>query len=759
MLRTESVLTRRKPTEVLAWLFLMLTGVYLLCQCLRNATYVMPAYSFPDRIQYTRILILTAVLVLLKADLSKGWNIRIPFLALTAGVFFMAYRTGRELFLLMIPVLMIGAVGVDYHKILRVYAVVVGSFLLVTLLCSFTGVIPNLVYYQEGHLRSSWGIAYPTDLASFVLFFMMIFWLAWEKLPDGLALIGAAASFLLSWIVAESRTSAICSLIFACLVLLKIIYDRRNRTNHQTGNLERVFHLLLGFSFLAFAAVFFLSLVLYAKGGEPGTTLNQLLSNRLRMTLSIYRDQGIHAFGTNFSQVGLGGNTLYSYDYYFLDSSYPLLLIRYGWVTFLACAALWTGLGLKAWRNRDRKLLYVMAVVAFHALTEHHFLDLPFNILFVLPFAEIPESAGDNGTRQTITERLKENGLTISFMLAGFCVLLLTAGKVLSRLRTVFGIWGVEAAHDEIRAVAWCILLLCAAAGLLTALFLLGRAWRQNRRSAWKSGLLLILSGALLGGMIWMDSRVIQSADESDMLTAEEISALKIMAASAAGDVTAEKLPELACRKVPGVKRTILFGDDLVRMKCISVLLSLEEDRQRFADEDFLFTQISEDKAVYSNDPSVIAAMTENGYEWTDHDAAVRSVDLERLAERNGLICSEEGAILLSDGDFLNQGPDLDLYRGKYRVSFELRTDPGASPHDGTACTLRLTGYGNGSLLAERAVDWNEFDQNGRATAVLEFATPESRMTQFMVLPESDLTLELLGIRYQKVEKEFKKSA
>ena len=752
MLRTETLLHRHKPQKILEWLFLVMAGVYLLAQCLHNATYVMPAYSFPDRTQFTRILSLTAILVLLKADLSGDWNMRIPLLVLTSCAFFMAYRTGRELFLLMIPVMMIGMAGMDYHRILRVYSVVLGIFLLVTFLCSFTGVIPNLVYYQDGQLRSSWGIAYPTDLASFVLFFVMISWLAWEKLPDLFALLGAAASFLLSWKIADSRTSELCSLILAFFVILKVCLDRRDGKNGERGAFEKGLHLMLAGSFLLFALVFFVSITLYARGGELGITLNHLLSNRLRMALSVYQDQGIHPFGSNYAQVGMGGNTLYPYGYYFIDSSYPMILIRYGWVLFLAVGALWTGLGLRAYGCGNRKLLFVMAIIAFHALSEHHFLDLAFNFLLVLPFSEIKEQT-DSREQKSLKQQVGDyRGLMVLSVL-GITAVITAGARSLSRLRTVFDIWGVETSRGEMKAAAWCALLICSVIGLCFAACSLGRFRKEKKWSSWSHMLLLLVCAGILCGAVVCDSRVIRSAAGSSVLADEEVYALKILADSADGIVTVEELPELANEEVPGLKPSFWYGDDLARMSPVSVAVSLREDRQRFADKNFMFTQISDDKAVYSNDQSAIKALKEAGYAWTDYDAAVRNVDLGRMAEQNGLELSEAGTIILSDGDGLNNGPDLDLFHGGYQVHFELRTDPALIDATEGVCTLRVVGHGNGTVLAEKSVDWDEFDQNGRADAELDFDTTESRMTQFMVFPADNVDLEVLEIRYQKVQK------
>ena len=204
-----NMLIRRKSAEIIEWLFLFVTGFYLICQCIYNSTYVLPTYSFPDRPVFLVILYAAATLALGRMILTGLQTVRVVLTALTAVIFFFAYRTGRELFLLMIPVLAAGASGMEYRKVLKLYAASVGSFLAVTILCSFTGVIPNIVYSGGGRFRSSWGIAYPTDFASLVLFFVMTLWLSWERMPTALAILSALLSLWISLMIAGSRTSAL----------------------------------------------------------------------------------------------------------------------------------------------------------------------------------------------------------------------------------------------------------------------------------------------------------------------------------------------------------------------------------------------------------------------------------------------------------------------------------------------------------------------------------------------------------------------
>ena len=749
MTRTENVSTKNKSAAILEWLLLFTIGVYLICLCVYNSTYVLPTYTFPDRPVFLLILYLAAALTLGKMILTGLWNVRTILLALTAVVFFLAYRTGRELFLLMIPVLMTGAAGMDYRKILKVYSAAVGLFLAVTILCSFTGVIPNIILAGNGHFRSSWGIAYPTDFASLVLFFVMMLWLAWEKMPEELAVLSTLLSLWAALAIAGSRTSALCGLMFLAFILYHLVLSHIQPSKSVWSKLDKGVQLLMAFSFMVFAAVYFIAVLLYAKGTGIGVTFDRLFSYRLYLTLMILRDQGISAFGSNYPQVGLGGITIESESYYFLDSSYAMLLIRYGWVLFLAIAALWTAMGIRAYRKGDRKLLCVMTIIAFHAMSEHHFPDVQYNMLLVLPFATIPLQKETIIREKRSSERIRENWAAICCGAALLLTTVLAAPLGLSRLRTVFDIWGTDSSKGELRAVLWCAILLLAVgtvAGTLCRLV----SWGQTRQGqGGKTLAVLALSLAVLIGMILMDSHVIRLADESGQILPEKAEALERLLHSASGKVIANEESELIRRHYPGISRSVWYGQDLARQQNLSVVVSLEEDGIVFSRRGFQFTQISPDEAIYSNDPSVVEGLTEAGYEWTAYDAAVREVDLEAFAEFNEIEPTEQGSIVLKDGERLSHGPYLDFYSGTYRVVFELKSDTGAEPGE-PLCSVYVVTL-EGKSLAETTIRAEELNHNGACSAELVFDTSNVRYLQFPVFPATGQTIEVTGIHYQRI--------
>ena len=112
-----------------------------------------------------------------------------------------------------LAVLTLGSIGCDFHKALKIYVIIIGTTLLVTVFCALGDTITNLIYTNQNRFRSSWGIVYPTDFASYMIFLLVSAWIAWKNLPDWFFLIPGAGAFIIAYNIADSNTSSYCSLL------------------------------------------------------------------------------------------------------------------------------------------------------------------------------------------------------------------------------------------------------------------------------------------------------------------------------------------------------------------------------------------------------------------------------------------------------------------------------------------------------------------------------------------------------------------
>ena len=85
---------------------------------------------------------------------------------------------------------------------------------------------------------------------------------------------------------------------------------------------------------------------------------------------------------------GYGGSTTPPSDYFFLDSSYVLILIRYGILIFLAVLIIFVFSSLRAEKQKNIALLWILTLIAIQCMTEHHLLDIAYNPFLFLIFSE-----------------------------------------------------------------------------------------------------------------------------------------------------------------------------------------------------------------------------------------------------------------------------------------------------------------------------------------------------------------------------------
>ena len=282
------------------------------------------------------LLIALLVVGLARLVLCTGFKRVRAWLALAmAAICGLAYRAGGYEFLIFLFIPFIGMIGIDYRKPLRYHLIAVLSVLGIALVAASTGCVKNIVYCRDG-VRSSWGICYPTDFSTYVLFALIALWVAWDRLPDWAMLLISLITIGLSLCVTGSRNSQICSFLLffaiAYLIFERQVIDRRPRLRWVKRGVNGILTAALPLCALAT----YLMVFLYAKGNGAMVRLNGALTDRLLLCLNAVQKYGLQPFGAKFSMAGLGFSTFPNLKNTFIDCSYVLIPVRYGWVLFLA---------------------------------------------------------------------------------------------------------------------------------------------------------------------------------------------------------------------------------------------------------------------------------------------------------------------------------------------------------------------------------------------------------------------------------------
>lgn len=736
-------------------LFLALCCAYWLYRAAKATTLGVPWPSGFER----KLLVAMAVVAAARLALGgpKRWETWAGIAM--AAVYGMVYRSDGYRFLLFLAVQTVGLIGVDYRRVMKAYLAVTGCLLLAVVFAALAGAVNNVVGYrigQENGVRSSWGLPYPTDLSAAALYALLTLWVVWRGAPEWAFVPLGLAGVYLSLRITDSRNSLLAGGLFLVAVAYCWLEGRALEKRRGLRWIPRAVNGLMTAVFPLLACAIFAMVWFYSRGTALGERLNTLLSERLANSLESYRAHGVRAFGTPFSQVGFGGSAFAPLNYSFVDSSYVLILLRYGWVTLAMLAASWGWTVRQAIRCRDRRLALTLGIIAFHCFMEHHFTDIHMNVLVVLPLAAYParpEAAEGAAARRGIVA-----AALVAALLAAAGVLGLPG--LLTRLRTVFRALGWQGKGLEaLPAVGVGALALALIAGFAWALYrVLRRLLGRERPGAWAPAAAALCLALGAAGWLWAGGVVDAASEKYAARLEANAPGLELVLDAAEGGVYVSRLPEVYMRRFPGVRATVLPEDDLARCRGGTAILDAKKDHRVFFQNGFLYAQLSDTQGVYSSDPAVLAALESAGYTLTNLFPREKEMDLEYEARVNRLPLDENGLLLAGERRAVKSAPYEDLYGGVYEAVYRLAlTDESRQKRveageDVEVCTLKVDAYKGESVVATQRVYTGEFDENGELTVALPFFTESVRNARFLISAKKGWGLYVRGISYRQTQ-------
>ena len=293
------------------------------------------------------------------------------------------YYVVRDSNFLFLAACTMGYLEIDYRKIIRTYLIAVGTALSIVVIAAIAGWIENLTFKKDGHIRYSMGTIYPTDFASLILFLLLYLWVALKKVPDWVLLVLPVISFVIAWKVTYSVTSMVCSVLFAVIILYHML-DQHVLV--KCPRLRAASDWVTALVVVVFAGTMIYLLFLYTDGGTWRQRVDEMLSYRLKIANNGLHTYGVHPFGNRFELIGAGRTTGgWIATYNFIDCSYHLILIRYGYILLVAVLAIWIFEIRLAQKVDDRRLAFVLALIAIHSISEHHLIEMHYNIAMSMP--------------------------------------------------------------------------------------------------------------------------------------------------------------------------------------------------------------------------------------------------------------------------------------------------------------------------------------------------------------------------------------
>lgn len=389
-MKIKSYMTEITKECTLVWFFEQL---YLLLFCVLIGYHffltTMFSIQWPSFIQFYLNSAIVLVLIL-KTGVEEKYNLtELLIIGVLGFAFLFSWRhnENEEIFLCMLVIW--GARKINFEKILKVFFTVIFLLLLFTVICSLTGRVDNLIFYQEGRgARMAFGVCYPTDFAAYVFFLSVVYcYLRKNKLRYVETAIVALLGILVNHFC-NARLDTICLLLTAFLYSYLIFMRRRQRKRGRQYEMKKILAYLLAMSPTICGAVMIVLSMLYSSQNKFLSMLNSVLNNRIYYGNKGMQLFGIPLWGQYVPMRGNGGTTERVYNYFFPDSSYIYILLQFGVLTLVAVLICWCLVGFKAIRNKNWGLLLAVALIAVQCMIEHHMMAIVYNPFFMAILAD-----------------------------------------------------------------------------------------------------------------------------------------------------------------------------------------------------------------------------------------------------------------------------------------------------------------------------------------------------------------------------------
>ncbi len=658
-------------------------------------------------------------------------------------------------FLLDTALLIVGATGTSYRKILKTGFWISLCVLALAMLGSFTGCIPDLIYMDDSLFKHSFGIVYPTDFAAHIAFLFLAGWVLYGETLKAMYFVYALGLCIYVYRYTDAKCSTIVLFLSAISVLYVLLTEKYREQAPAVQRLAKWGDRCLAYAVpLCALAMIFLTL-LYNAESSIMNGINSLLTGRLYLGRRAVDEYGIKLFGTAFPQIGFGGTTAWSWasEYKFVDSSYILILVRYGATVLAAICTLSVYMSKKAVRHKQQRLLMAVVLVAIHSMIEHHLLEAEYNLFLLLPFAAYDVSDGDKGKYP-----YPMGGKRYAPYAMGLCAGLLAVAflpRFVTRMKTIVDIYQLSVYENRIWYVVItteCLLWVCL---VIRLLFKGISAFVMNlplpRIVPIGLGALLII---FVLSILWSETTLYQYQDEYKWTLDADRPIIELLLANDASEkLYVDHVPELYKREFKGISDNVLSAEGLATRDSITLITTDESELRILISAGYEYGQLESGHAVYTNSKRAKALLKEAGIELTDYYSKKQFINLDKAAQQNNFEIARNGGLILSKNTKpFWHGPGSTICKGILQIWYTIRLVNAVETAE-NAAVFSIYSDQRQHMWKQEEIYLTDFDQNGMLSYTLECELPfDCPYVEFCLSVSGDVTLEIQEIGYGKVK-------
>jgi hypothetical protein len=232
------------------------------------------------------------------------------------------------------------------------------------------------------------GIVYPTDFAAHVFSCAMCYvYLRHEKIRY-LELLGLGAICALTYYLTDARLNTVCFLLLLAVFFYNKWISQRKERKGKTYTMHSAFSMLLAVSPVLCAAFMIVVSAVYSSENKFTAFINRLLNSRLAFGNKAINLYGFTLWGQWLPAQGNGNTTKEQTNYFFLDSSYVNIVMYFGILVLVCVLLMWVLIALRARKERNWALLWIVAIYSVQCMVEHHMMEIAYNPFLWALFAD-----------------------------------------------------------------------------------------------------------------------------------------------------------------------------------------------------------------------------------------------------------------------------------------------------------------------------------------------------------------------------------
>ncbi|KRL02130.1 hypothetical protein [Liquorilactobacillus capillatus] len=362
--------------------------VYALVNYLRGTMFTQ-YLSSPVLYDFMKV---SAIFVVIKILLFDSWELKDLTIFLLLGILIeFTCRVSYDYDIYYYGILILGAKGIKFSKILKTYLILIGAALILTIIASQVGLVYNITFGRHGTpiVRYALGAVYPTDFAARV-FYLMLFYTVFKKfklsLPEYISL---GAVTVAMYVLTDTRLDTVLMLL---VILVAIFYK------YVVRFISYVSAKIMNIMIVAFIMFNIVLAYLFVPSNPIFKIINKILSQRLVYGNMAFKRYNVPLLGQFVPQMGNGGLHHGPYDYFFIDSSFIRVLMMHGIWAFLFTMILIMFLSYKFISKKYFILEIALLLVILSSVIDQHMWEISFNIIFVGLFAQISDKYKESET-------------------------------------------------------------------------------------------------------------------------------------------------------------------------------------------------------------------------------------------------------------------------------------------------------------------------------------------------------------------------